>query len=696
MYTTKYVNNIKDWHAIIFLIVIILLYFVYLETLFPHYFLFDDNVNAFLQIYSYNWKSIIQYNTIPFINFHQYLGHAYYAQGATSVFYIPVYLCSLISFIMSGNILSVIDILAITHLIISAIGLYLLLRRYKLSILSSILCSLLWISFPYLTIVTRSWIIFSYTLAFLPWNFFFLDKLIKSPCFKYWLYFIFLKILYFYNGHVQFLLIICFFEFLFLSVYFLFNTKKTYDQQSNNIYRNIKHYLTTNTSNILRIIKIYTLSILSFLLLAAPLLLPMYVHQKESFYRSSKLPFHDFINHSLDIIDFIKSQFFIFRENVIFGSDSEIFFVGLPVLLTLGFIFFKKARTNKLPVIFLILALTAFIMSTDSYSYFYYLPILNKFRWPFKYYFLFLFFATLTIAMLINSVESINKSIIKMFIYFLIIINIIMNVYVLFSNSSPSDVFNRSTITKFDNKLSINDNITTTGRIFTLWLKNPNPNDIYKFYTYNYATLLNLYHFGGYDVLRSKQIAQLTLGLDHSNIYKGNFSQALLNYLSSWSVKYLVTQNNELGRKLSGFQQLKLIKSDEEKLVYENIYALPIVYYFDQDPEKFRYYINKHLKYDIGINEIIVYPNNKDDRNIVINVAPLKWYKIYIDNKDKGYIDQDKLPLTIKVPKNTKVVTIAYEDRLFYLGLILFGICLIFILCIILKFETSINRIIFR
>jgi len=112
-------------------------------------FLYDDNATAFLPFYTYNWNSVINNLTIPFINFHQYLGHTYFSQGQTGVLYPPIYLAVLLSKLTTGSHFFTIDILVLLHFCCSVVGMFFLLKRFNIDTKLSFIFSLIWIPFPF-------------------------------------------------------------------------------------------------------------------------------------------------------------------------------------------------------------------------------------------------------------------------------------------------------------------------------------------------------------------------------------------------------------------------------------------------------------------------------------------------------------------------------------------------------------------
>jgi hypothetical protein len=535
---------------------------------------------------------------------------------------------------------------------------------------------------PFVITLSRNWIFISYTAAYLPFNFLLLDKLTAEPRIGNALYLALLKSAFFYQGYTQYVFIIFVFDFIYLLLLSVCRFSPTFWINIAQLQSRFNAMLIEHKKYLKAFLKMYLCSAFFFFCLIAPLLFPMIFQQKESAFRSTKLSFKEFISNSISLHNFIPTQFFYFQENVIFGVDSEIFYFGFTNLLLLSLVLSKKLRPNYKISVCILTAGIALLFSTRLYAIFYYVPGFNLFRWPFKYYIFFLFFATIGIAGIANILIEKNGKLVKIGIYLLLGLAIGLNCFVVMHK--PENVTNLNRIDNppknyLENYISKNE-----GRIFTSWLKEVNPREYYRYFTFYYATLFDYFHFGGYDPLISKQNYELSLHLRHENVYKASISQALLDYLSLWSARYFITSDNFQNRfQLSYFPQLKLIYEGNNILLYENTRSLPLAYYDDDKLEK--------LDFDFGTNEINVYPNNSLARTVVINVAPLPKFQVYINGINTGKINPNEVPIKINIPQNTMQVTLKYVDSSFYLGTLVFILFVTGLLCFltILKLKKQ-------
>lgn len=632
------------------------------------YFLYDDNAVQHLPYYAYNWRALIENGTLPFINFHQYLGYPYIGTGSSAVLYLPVYISAFLSKILTGDLYYTIDVIAFIHLPLASIGMFLLLRRLNIDMVICALVSLMWVTFPFIINVSRAWIFVSFTAAFLPFNFLFLDKLITFPRARNALYLSLIKSFFFFAGYIQYVFMTFVFEIFYLVIFYMLKAFSSSQVRKNRSQESPVPYYPSQIGTLKNLLKSYLLSGLFFVFLSAPLFIPMLFLQRESALRSTKVSLKMFLSWPIFWSDFFKAQIFDFK-NVIFAGDSEIYYFGLVNIFLLFLIIFKRSRKDLRVFSFVLLAIIAFICSTELYRFFYYIPGFSLFRWPFKNFLFFLFFASIGVGGISNRITDLKTnwaSHIRFAIYSIFFLSILVNIWVLWISSSSDHVFasmhidNPPTIPQ-EKAISSRD-----GRILTLWVDEIEPGDRYKYLTYDFATLFGYSHLGGYDVLVSKINYRLALGLNHINSYRKILDRKLLAYLSLMSVRYLVTHDDIDTRRLEEFDQLRLSYDQNNILVYENTKALPLVYY----PNKPWYPVE--FKFDI--NEINIYPDDNAEADVAVNVAPLRWFRVYADGVYVDGIKRDKYPIRIKVPAGTKKLTIKYVDYPFYAGLVAFVI----------------------
>lgn len=669
-------SRLFDNNKFIYLCLFILigLYLAFVEKLFPNSFLTSDNATYYLPSYVYNIKSIFESKTLPLINFYQYLGNVHLAQGQTGVLYFPIYLSGILSKLIFKDYLHTMIILGFLHFYIASIGMFLILKRFQVKSCLALITTLMWITFPYHILVGRGWIFVVYSIAYIPINFLLLDNLLKSPKIKYAIFLAILKSMFFFQGYIQYVFMLFFVEILYFALYVRIQYKEIFDWHS---LKKLRENLITN-SKLKCLLKYYFSSILLFLGLIPPLLFPMFNAQRESFYRSHRVPIWDFLGEKLTVSKFFKTQFFNFDIYGAFTASNEIFFIGvINLFLLISILIFSfrgKFNSIKHMYLFLTLAFVTLFLSTRFYIIFYTVPIFNYFRWPFKYYLFFLFFLTITISIVLNHLLSLKRKNLTLIVYILVLVSICLNLYAFYQD--PDNVLDNYSVEGSNSYLD-KYVVKSKGRIFSYNFSKKNYEEVPNFYTHNFATLFQKFHFGGYDPLRSDLINNLTLGIDLSvNNYNPVFNKNTVEYLDEWNVKYYVISSdvyNDIGEKL--FSKFKILFENKSFLLLESPNSYPYVYYSNE--------INNNIKYDFGVNKIDIYPIIDKEKELVVGVAPLKNYKFSINGIDKGFIKHGLDKPRISIDKEAKIVTLQYIDYYFYIGLLvllLTAIAIIFLL----------------
>lgn len=632
----------------IFLIVTLFTYLSYRELNQPNFFLYDDNANFFLPYYVYNWRTIVQHRTIPLINWHQFLGQTYLAQGQSSVLYPPVYLAVGLSSLLFNNYFSSIDILVFFHLLVSVVATFYLLRRLQVSTSISTLSALLWITMPMLTTISRAWVNFSYLAAYLPLNFIALEYFLKKPSLKKAVILAIIKSLLFYQGYVQHEFIVVVAEITFFLAFIISHLKKLH------------------SSDIVRLCSYLTLSYFFLFFLIAPQLLPMILAQQESQFRNQPTIFWEFIYGHITPGLFVQAQKFVFLPRTMHSANSHLIYTGPFVLafLCLALIerFRKKLGAGNATCYFFV-AGTFLLLTSDLYGLLYSVPFFNLFRWPLKYYPVFLFFTVISLAQILQVLTSNHRPSGRAAIHALLILSVFLNIQV--SRHATSEVFGPWSINQppfIDHLTQINKDL---GRVFTYQV-----NDITKYHYpylgFNYSTLFNQYHFGGYDVFVSKLNHQLSLQLNYASSYQLPINREVLNHLSQWSTKYIITYNNEQLKKDLLSYNLEILYESDQLAVFDNKQSLPYVY-STTDPAT-------TIPFQFYPNSIDIFPTNKMSHEITVTVAPLPQFHILADNKLIGKVKSDNGPIKITVPSYTHKITIRYIDYPFIAGCTLFAV----------------------
>lgn len=387
----------------------------------------------------------------------------------------------------------------------------------------------------------------------------------------------------------------------------------------------------------------------------------------------------------------ILAQFFYFKENIIHKSGSQMFFIGPSLIFTILFLgktkFQEKLRLSNISLYFL-LGLIALASSSALHIVFYYIPFFSVFRWSFKYFLFFLFFYNIFFLWAANIFMRNIKKKKRFIVYSFLLISIILNLMVTKSGSRPDNTFGPYRI-KYPAPNYLKNLIKKDeGRIFTFGVSDAVYEQIYKYFTHNFSTLFGYYHFGGYDPLISKLNAKLTLDSMYKSSLNDYLSLPFLDYLSSWSVKYLIAEDTHFNREhLSSFEQLSLIYQGNNILLFENEDSLPFVF-FKEDPEK-------KVAFEFETNGIKIYPQNLEDRTLIVTLAPLDGYQYLIKGENISRTNTfSQGPIELPISANTDQVTIKYSNNQFIIGSVLF--LLFWLIALVIVIIRKINIPIFR
>ena len=360
--------SVKRQYAIdiAFIFAICILFFVVLEIRFPYFFLTDDNADAYLCMYKHSIRSVIN-GEFPFYDFHQFCGKRFLGIGQTGSFNPFVYIAAFISHIIFGYIDASLDIMAMILILTGSAGTYLFLRELGCSRIPAMIGAVGWNMNSYNIYIGDAWIIVIMTTSLLPWIYYGSLKLHLKHSVTNFLLAVISRILLFYCGHPQFFAYSVIFDLVFLLSYVLISGEAN----------------KTRLRSLLILAGEYAVSYLFVILACLPLLLPMYDLMKLS-ERSEKLTFEQFIASSST--SDIGSSFLGFC-----GIISLIFTVlGLMLVIVVAVKRNRYLKEYKKEISGMLAALPVgmitflWMRSITFKRIIYYVPIINRFRWPHK------------------------------------------------------------------------------------------------------------------------------------------------------------------------------------------------------------------------------------------------------------------------------------------------------------------------
>ena len=285
------------------------LIFTVIEAIYPYYFMTDDNADWCTSEYSHV-ISAIKNGRFPMYSFTQFCGQRLFANGQSGVMNPMIYIAAFLSKIFCGDYRALIEILALTMMIIGAVGAYILLKRLGACQAAAITGAVAWNFNTYNIWVGNSWILVIMITGVLPFFFYGSLRLRDKSSIANYLWAILPKVYLYYIGHPQFVFYAAVYDFLFVGMLVL---------------------LENGGGRIRRFLKLagrYVLVYFSVIILILPQLIPQYqmigmTSQKEA------LSFADFtIETGSDPISIIFPDLHMLERYLLIDP-----FIGYPLII---------------------------------------------------------------------------------------------------------------------------------------------------------------------------------------------------------------------------------------------------------------------------------------------------------------------------------------------------------------------------
>ena len=394
----EFINKHKLLTDIVILVLICVLMLVALEIRQPYFFLQDDNADSYICQYVHSLRSVRE-GEFPFYNFHQLGGVPFLDRGQTGELNVVVYLGGILSQLFLGHLCGTVDFTAALYLIAGAVGMFMFLRK-KTGIADyiSILGAIAW-SFNSFSIYCGSnWIISIILTGCFPWMMLSTAYLSENDGLKAILIAAIPKVFMFYSGHPQYFAYAIIFDYLFGISYLFFNWGKKGKLKAEGLFT-LKYFL----------------SGLVVTLWSLPLFGPMYEAMSNSGDRSAELPLEIFVNNTYNPLDLIRGLLFPFIQydvttmEIIDGEEVGVMdqidaihknMSHIGIILVLAALFglthlvgaMKRIKTKEEKTLFnkmyslLPPCIIAMVWATAKWfnRIIYLIPMINRFRYPFK------------------------------------------------------------------------------------------------------------------------------------------------------------------------------------------------------------------------------------------------------------------------------------------------------------------------
>jgi hypothetical protein len=615
-----------------------LLLFV-IESVRPCFFLHDDNATWFIGAYVHDFRILTETGRLAEVNYDQYGGEPFLEQGQTAVLYPPVYLGVALAKWVSGDLRWSIEWIAAEHLTLGLLGFTFWLRQGRVAPGLAALGGLAWVLNPFILIVASSWITVSFIAAWLPWLFWALDRLFIRPSLLSAFFLGTITALFFLQGYVQWVA----YSILFLGLYALFRFVAR----------------TENAPALRRLVIAYYLmvSALIFLILALPLLLPMLHAVDASAARSKPFSITQALDYRVLKGDLVRAQFCLFRPNLIFGISTAILycpaFLFLPVMILRFFHAGTEIRRRLFSLLFL--SLLALVLSSRWHVLLTMMPVMDKFRWPFKVFLLADFFLLASLVWSISSWTGRRSNLMaSACLAFVLLAGLAVSL-----SCHDGNFFSKTTLPTSDNPLPPGVD-PRLGRVIAIDNLLPEASS-YRFYTHCHGTFFDMPSLGGYDPLVGRDQLRFALGLDFPNVFYGAITPEIREKLDARAVRYwIVDPRSPQLQEVESLGRLNLLASEPDRVVFEDTQAAPLVS-SAVDPATPR------LMTYSG-NSILV-PLSHATSPVEISVGPTDgwWYRIDQGPWLRPAYENDRLKVDFQT--SDRLLEISYFDSRFREGL---------------------------
>ncbi|PAW75896.1 MAG: hypothetical protein B9S32_17095 [Verrucomicrobia bacterium Tous-C9LFEB] len=533
-----------------------------LEWFDPFYFCYDDNATQHGPWLVHNYRTLTQYGEFAWMNFHQLLGHPHYLAGQSAVFYFPNYFCGWVASQWLGLLPAITEVTSCLHLMAGLVAMYAWLRVLKVSAVTSVYGALLYITSPFILIVSKSEVVASYCAFYFPVLLACLEMFLVSGAVRYLVLSALLKGLFIYQGNIQF-------YFLYQVVEMLYGTFRWTVVKRERVggWRALVSYL---ISNVVAGV------------MALPLLMPMRWAMQQARFRTVYSA-GDALAWALDAGDWLKAQFFWFEPERVFSSGSEIFYLG--GMLVLPWILWRLYRARKVIrdtrwIALLMVVQVTFFLSTTGNLVLSVVPLLNYMRWPYKWYQPVVMGYAVLCALALHLLVS-RRLLAARWLHLFFLLAIGSNVLVVLTPSAQK-TFSEYHLTPALAREVESGPKLTSGRTLSYVPKAvESAAQRVEQRGFNFPTLFGEQGFAGYDGMVNRATAQRVFFMIYgSALLPAPLTLEKMASLNEWSVRYLITINHSASASaLESMPGIKFAETTPSGLaVFENTAARPLAW----------------------------------------------------------------------------------------------------------------------
>ncbi|MCX5783333.1 MAG: hypothetical protein NTW04_02670 [Elusimicrobia bacterium] len=647
----KLINFIKAHFFEIAIFTALLIFFAVLEVIKPHYFLKGRALTETFLALVYNYKSLLG-GELAFFNFHQYLGVPWFASGQ-SVLYPPSYICVFLSEMFFGNYFAALDFLAFFHLFVGGLGFFYFLKAEELNDKSSFFGAIAWMFCGFSVVLTGSWSFTAAATAYFPWMIFFTSRLFQGGRGSF-IGLIAVRVLFFYCGSIQLYISCQIFEWIFFLLKFP-------DAEKNHRWKIARSYIFNNVVS---------------LCFSMPLGLPMFYQFFVSTLGGGGLSYGEFKSGSANVflwtLGLLAPWFYESLKNFslsdwFFDKDLRISAL-LPYFSHLGyltlaplffFIPYSDEKYRRFASRLVLPCIIAFLWAAGILSFaMYYVPGLNKFRYPFMMLFFVNFFLISLCAVKFQNVQQkFSKTMLAVFLTMHV-----LGFYAVYW-ISPGKVFGDSGVASLIEPLR---DKFSRGRIISL---SETPSASANILSRNMATFFGLFHFTGAVSPVPKANASAIGSLNYGPVadFRPSELDYALPYLRDWGVRWYIADSG-----IADFYKLQFLDlgisiytADARRTIFYDSSSRPLAYW--QDTKK-----GNGISFKVTANEMIINTSAKTPGGyITANMMHNPFFTAYVDGKRARIFKTEGCRMSAYAPQGAHELVFTYREPMFYLGIVI-------------------------
>jgi len=655
-----------------------------IEMKHPYYFLQADNRIQNLPYFIANYRAVAHLE-FPLFNFHQLLGTPLFSCIQSAGFYPMNYIAVFVSNLLWGHIYGTMEVLAFFHMNVAALGFYHFMKVFHLKPASCFFGAIAWTFCGFVLSVGDSWIHLIEYSAYLPWAYWLLFKIMRQFNVRIFIAWVAVRASMFFLGVPQIFVYHSVLETLTIFLCFMMkNPVSPADSTRDGM--DARHPFPFGEGNGFRFAKIYMAHYLSVLLIVLPALLPALHQMSISAERSHSLTWDMYFSYAYNIIDWVRGVIHPSVESAMMSDSSQGPYFDSRIASHIGyltaicFVFAvvrrRRAVTAKYISIFFVSAILTLLLASNEtvFRFFYHVPLFNRFRWPFKWAYFTGFYMIIvgSFGFDIFSRKTVNATLIGRRVKTLLI-PVLVGIHVMNFLYLYAFLPHKMIALHLD-KIPLEDPWVENmkdGRIASIGFDYYSGHDIMTGHTassigFNYATLWNVYHFGGYELLISEKNLRAINLLNKTAIIPAETGRPLdinkivpLSHLRDWSVKWYVVDKNV---DINNLENLKCVYIDPYRNIFVDTLAKPFVYWENER-------LGDDVNYKFKTNSIEIRTSNHSEGNIRVTVLHNPFFRAYVDGERVEVKETTEHQMALYVPAGSHILKIVYFDPYFYYGL---------------------------